>query len=166
MTDDDAAIRHEILELLPRLRRFARSLTRHSADADDVLQSALEKALARLGSWQRGTRLDSWMFTIVRNTWLDEVRARARRGTVDALDAVLETVPAPAGGVDEALSVQQAMAGLPEEQRSALLLVLVEGLAYREAADVLGIPIGTLTSRLARGREALQRALDTPVERP
>ncbi|MBS0373935.1 MAG: sigma-70 family RNA polymerase sigma factor [Proteobacteria bacterium] len=159
MSDDLAAIRTELVALLPRLRRFARALTRHAADADDVLQAALEKALARIGSWQPGTRLDSWMFTIVRNTWLDEVRARRRRGEVDVLDTALATVPAAEGSVDDTLSVQRAMESLPEEQRSALLLVLVEGLPYREAATVLDIPIGTLTSRLARGREALQRLL-------
>jgi RNA polymerase sigma-70 factor (ECF subfamily) len=159
MSDDLAVVRTQLVALLPRLRRFARALTRHAADADDVLQAALEKALARIGSWQPGTRLDSWMFTIVRNTWLDEVRARRRRGEVDALDAVLATVPAVEGSVDDTLSVQRAMESLPEEQRSALLLVLVEGLPYREAAAVLDIPIGTLTSRLARGREALQGLL-------
>lgn len=159
MSDDLAEVRTQLVALLPRLRRFARALTRHAADADDVLQAALEKALARIDSWQPGTRLDSWMFTILRNTWLDEVRARRRRGEVDALDAALAAVPAVQGSVEDTLSVQRAMESLPEEQRSALLLVLVEGLPYREAAAVLEIPIGTLTSRLARGREALQGLL-------
>lgn len=158
-------LRGEIAGLIPRLRRFARSLTRNVDDADDVVQLALERALRGLDGWQPGSRLDSWMFTIVRNAWIDEVRSRARRGEVTTLDALAETVAAPASGVDEALSIQRAMARLPEEQRSAVLLVLVEGLPYKEAAAVLGIPIGTLTSRLARGRDALQVLLGHAEER-
>ena len=158
---DIERIHGELVELIPRLRRFARSLTRNAADADDVVQLALEKALARLDQWQRGTRLDSWMFTIVRNSWLDEVRSRARRDERGLLDADAGSLAADAGRTDETLAIQQAMAHLPEEQRSCLLLVLVEGLSYKEAAAVLGIPIGTVTSRLARGREALQSVLGT-----
>ncbi|HTQ00094.1 MAG TPA: RNA polymerase sigma factor [Casimicrobiaceae bacterium] len=156
--DDIERIKRELVELLPRLRRFARHLTRHVADADDVLQVALEKALGRLDQWQRGTRLDSWMFTIVRNTWLDEVRSRARRDDHAPLDEHAE-VAAPDFATDEAMAIQQALSRLPEEQSTCLMLVLVEGLSYKEAAAVLEIPIGTVTSRLARGREALQAVL-------
>jgi RNA polymerase sigma-70 factor (ECF subfamily) len=155
-------VKADIVSLIPRLRRFARSLTRHVHDADDLVQLALERALARLDSWQPGSRLDSWMFTIVRNAWIDEVRLRTRRGDGGSIEALLETAAAPASGIDDALSIERAMARLPEEQRSAVLLVLVEGLPYREAAAVLGIPIGTLTSRLARGRDALQALLGDP----
>ena len=153
-------IQARIIELLPRLRRFARNLTRNPHDADDVVQIAVERALTRLDQWHRDARLDSWLFRIVRNAWIDETRSRARR---DALFA-----PAEAGesigvaSVDrevDRLSVEAAMARLPEDQRSAVSLVLVEGLAYKEAALVLDVPIGTLTSRLARGREALQAML-------
>jgi RNA polymerase sigma factor (sigma-70 family) len=157
-------LKRDIVSLIPRLRRFARSLTRHVHDADDLVQLALERALGRLDTWQPGSRLDSWMFTIVRNAWIDEVRSRARRSEVGTMDEFLDTAAAPASGVDDALSIQSAMGLLPEEQRSAVLLVLVEGLPYKEAAAVLDIPIGTLTSRLARGRDALQALLGNPVE--
>lgn len=152
--------REAIAALLPRLRRFARTVTRHREDADDLVQVAVERALRKFDQWQPGTRLDSWMFRIMQNAWIDEVRARSRRDEVPADDT-----PAETAGVDETgrhvarLAVQAAMARLPEEQRLAIGLVLVEGLPYKEAAEVLGIPIGTLTSRLARGREALQAVL-------
>jgi RNA polymerase sigma-70 factor (ECF subfamily) len=158
-------IHEQIVTLLPRLRRFARNLTRNPHDADDVVQIAVERALTRLDQWRSNARLDSWMFKIVRNAWIDELRSRARRGKI--------FLPAEAGeniGADsmeresELLSVHSAMARLPEEQREAVSLVLVEGLPYREAAEVLDIPIGTLTSRLARGREALQALLGAEGE--
>jgi len=159
--DDSERIKRELVELIPRLRRFARSLTRDVADADDLVQLALEKALGRLDQWQRGTRLDSWMFTIVRNTWLDELRSRSRRGEFGPLDEQHEPAAVDAARTEDTLAIQQALGRLPEEQRSCLMLVLVEGLSYQEAASALGIPIGTLTSRLARGRDALQAVLGT-----
>jgi RNA polymerase sigma-70 factor, ECF subfamily len=160
-------VHEQIVTLLPRLRRFARNLTRNPHDADDVVQIALERALTRLHQWHRDARLDSWMFKIVRNAWIDELRSRARRDKIflgaEAGDSI---------GTDsmaretDLLSVQSAMARLPEDQREAVSLVLVEGLPYREAAEVLDVPIGTLTSRLARGREALQALLGTEGEAP
>jgi RNA polymerase sigma factor (sigma-70 family) len=153
-------LHHDIAQLLPRLRRFARSVTRHTEDADDLVQVALERALRHSAQWQPGTRLDSWLFRIMKNAWIDEVRARSRRDEVPADEDAEDT-----RGIDQTpqhiarLSVQAAMARLPEDQRIAVGLVLVEGLPYKEAAQVLDIPIGTLTSRLARGREALQAVL-------
>lgn len=157
---DGTPPRDAIAALLPRLRRFARTVTRHREDADDLVQVAVERALRRLDQFEPGTRMDSWMFRIMQNAWIDEVRARSRRDEVPADETLDETV-----GVDETgrhvarLAVQAAMARLPQEQRVAVGLVLVEGLPYKEAAQVLDIPIGTLTSRLARGREALQAVL-------
>jgi RNA polymerase sigma-70 factor, ECF subfamily len=164
-SETSQSIHEQIVTLLPRLRRFARNLTRNPHDADDVVQIAVERALTRLDQWRSDARLDSWMFKIVRNAWIDELRARGRRDKV--------FLAAEAGdhiGTDsiaretELLSVQSAMARLPEDQREAVSLVLVEGLPYREAAEVLDVPIGTLTSRLARGREALQALLGTEGE--
>jgi RNA polymerase sigma-70 factor (ECF subfamily) len=153
-------IRAAIAGLLPRLRRFARVMTRHVADADDLVQVTVEKALARAGQWRPGTRIDSWMFGIMKHAWIDEVRSRGRRGRVHAPEEAGATVgDHSAAARDIALSVQAAMARLPEEQRLAVALVLVEGLSYKDAAEALGVPIGTLTSRLARGREALQALL-------
>jgi RNA polymerase sigma-70 factor (ECF subfamily) len=157
------AFERELLTLLPRLRRFARSLARDAADADDLCQAALERALKARGQWQPGTKLDAWMYRITRNCWIDEVRARTRRSQT--------FVPEEAGaaiGVDahedverraELNQVDRAMAELPTEQREVIALVLVEGLAYREAAEILDIPMGTLTSRLTRGRQVLARRL-------
>lgn len=157
---NDSELRRDIAELLPRLRRFARTLAWQREDADDLVQVALERALKASEQWQSGTRLDSWLFRIMKNAWIDELRGRARRAEVLAPEEEGEHV-----GHDESaqritrLSVQAALARLPEEQRLAVSLVLVEGLPYKEAAETLDIPIGTLTSRLARGREALQKLL-------
>jgi RNA polymerase sigma-70 factor (ECF subfamily) len=154
-------VREQIAALIPRLRRFARNLTRNPQDADDVVQTALERALARLDQWRRETRLDGWMFKIVRNAWIDELRARRRRDKVLAPPEAGENVGEAVMEHEENLmSVQAAMGRLAEDQRLAVSLVLVEGLSYKEAALVLDVPIGTLTSRLARAREALQAMLE------
>lgn len=163
MTDPDADtdVREQIAALLPRLRRFGRALARTREDADDLVQIAIEKALGRTGQWTPGTRLDSWMFRIMQNAWIDEVRARERRGATFVPQEEIE--PAGGSGGDaqvDALAVRQAVARLSEEHRAVVALVLVEGLAYQEAADVLEIPVGTLTSRLARARERLQDMLE------
>lgn len=158
-------VRAQLGELLPRLRRFARVITRNVQDADDLVQAAVEKALARADQWRPDARLDSWIFGIMKNAWIDEIRARRRRERVHAPEEAGATVgDASAVARDIALSVQAAMARLPDEQRLAVALVLIEGLSYKEAAEALGIPIGTLTSRLARGREALQALLGEPGE--
>ncbi len=164
-TPDDE-IRTALGELLPRLRRFARVITRNAPDADDLVQVAVEKALARAAQWRPGSRLDSWMFGIMKNAWIDEIRARRRRSRIHAPEEAGAAVgDTSAESRDIALSVQSAMARLPEDQRMAIALVLVEGLSYKDAADTLGIPIGTLTSRLARGREILQRLLGESGDR-
>ena len=147
----------ELCALLPRLRRFARTLARDPADADDLVQVALERALARASQWRPEARLDAWVFGIVRNAWIDEVRSRQRGQQVFVPEEFGENVGhSPMDLQDQAMTVQAAMDHLPEEQRMAIALVLIEGLSYREAAEAMDVPIGTLTSRLARGREALQ----------
>jgi RNA polymerase sigma-70 factor, ECF subfamily len=153
-------IQQELVALLPRLRRFARNLTRDAADADDMVQIALERALTRSEQRQADSRLDSWMFKIVRNAWIDEVRSRGRRNKIFVEAEAGEHVGSePMEQETTMMSVQAAMMKLPEEQREAIGLVLIEGLPYKEAAEVLDIPIGTLTSRLSRGRETLQALL-------
>jgi len=144
-----------IIELLPKLRRFARSLTRNPHDADDLLQGAL----THLEQWQADTRLDSWLYTIVKHAWIDEVRARARRERTFEGGGQVDDIPDHRGDASGTLSVEQAMERLPEDQRLAVALVLIEGLPYKEAAQIIGVPMGTLTSRLARGRQALQELL-------
>jgi len=157
-------VRKAIVTLLPRLRRFAWVLSRHPADADDLVQTTIEKCLSKQDQWQAGTRLDSWMYRIMRNTWIDETRLRSRRGQTVGSQDEAETVADPLVAEPEmrlqALSVEAAVAELPAEQREVVALVLIDGLAYREASDVLGIPIGTLTSRLSRARAALQAKLE------
>ena len=153
-------VREGLGELLPRLRRFARILARDPHDADDLVQAAIERALARAAQWRPDTRLDSWVFGIVRNAWIDELRARQRGQRLFVAEEEGANVGAtPMEGQMLAMSVQAALARLPEEQRMAVALVLIEGLSYQEAATALDIPVGTLTSRLARGRVALQGLL-------
>lgn len=161
-------VRRELIALLPRLRRFARALTRNTDEADDLVQIALERALRNLDGWTRGTRLDAWMFRIMKNAWIDEIRSKTVRGRVFAPEEAGALVGT--GGVQdmelflEAQAARAAMNELPEEQRIAVALVLVEGLSYREAADLLEVPIGTVTSRLARGRAAIEARLNPPSE--
>lgn len=152
-----------LVRLLPQMRRFARGLTRDGADGDDLCQMTIERALKSSHLWTEGTRLDSWVYRIMRNIWIDEARARNRASQTFAPEEDGEHV-GMAGDVGieahvELGNVDRAMAQLPDEQREAVMLVLVEGFAYKEAAEIIGCPIGTLTSRLARGREALMRAL-------
>jgi RNA polymerase sigma-70 factor, ECF subfamily len=146
--------RDEIIELLPRLRRFARAIARNPHDADDLVQITVERALRKFDQWEDETRLQNWMFGIMRNAWIDEVRTRVRRDRVFAPEEAGENIGASSGDQD-AIALQSALAQLPEEQRMAVGLVLLEGLSYKEAAEVLEVPIGTVTSRLARAREAL-----------
>jgi RNA polymerase sigma-70 factor (ECF subfamily) len=161
-------VRRDLIALLPRLRRFARALTRSTDEADDLVQSAVERALRSLESWTPGTRLDSWMFRIMKNCWIDEIRSRTVRDRVFAPEEAGATVGADGAQAMEhyleAQAVREAMNTLPEEQRLAVALVLVEGFSYREAADMLEVPIGTLTSRLARGRAAIELKLNPRAE--
>jgi RNA polymerase sigma factor (sigma-70 family) len=153
----------ELVRLLPRMRRFARGLARDAADGDDLCQATIERALKSSQQWQGGTRLDSWVYTIMRNIWVDQVRARNRRGQTFVAEEAGLDVGDPGDAAIEAHvelgNVGRAIDRLPLEQREAVMLVLVEGFAYKEAAEIIGCPMGTLTSRLVRGREALMRSL-------
>lgn len=158
-------LRAELVSLLPRLRRFAYGLTGSVDDGDDLVQGACERALRRLDQFQPGTRLDSWMYRIVQNLWIDQRRARQARPEAGMEPTDLEALAV--GDAERELnsrlvltSVQSAVAVLPEEQRTILLLVCVEGLSYKAAAEVLEIPLGTVMSRLARARLAVGRALE------
>jgi RNA polymerase sigma factor (sigma-70 family) len=166
MTADTEEISVRLVALLPRLRRFARSLSRHQHDADDLVQLGMERALRSLDQFREGANLASWLFGIMKNAWIDSCRARVRRAEVALPEDSGEHPAVSPVDTDPGLwSVSAAMNKLPEEQRLAIALVLVEGMSYKEAAAVLDIPIGTLTSRLARGREALAAALsaETPA---
>ncbi|BCM85863.1 RNA polymerase sigma factor [Methylobacterium indicum] len=150
--------RPDVLDLLVPLRRYARSLTRDSAQADDLVHDTLVRALERQGTLRPGTNLRTWLMTVLHNAFIDDQRRRKVEARyADALGHIVEeaTPPAQEGHVRLA-QVREAFGRLPAEQREALHLVTIEGLAYQEAADVLGIPIGTLMSRLGRARAALR----------
>jgi RNA polymerase sigma-70 factor (ECF subfamily) len=162
MTPEEQQFRAELVSLLPRLRRFGRAITRHREDADDLVQIAIERALMRREQWEPGTRMLSWMFKIMNNAWIDEVRARTRREQIFAPEEAGEHVGvSPLDEHLDALALRKAIDQLNDEQRIAVGLVLVEGLPYKEAAQVLGVPMGTVTSRLARAREQLQALLSS-----
>lgn len=145
--------------LLPRLRRFAHGLCRNRADADDLTQTCVERALRAKGQWQAGSRLDSWLYKIMRNQWIDTLRWRNRREKFEAPPEAAATVGEdPRDSIDASIELKQVMAAmqrLPSEQREVVALILVEGCGYREAAEILDVPIGTVSSRLVRGRSAL-----------
>jgi RNA polymerase sigma-70 factor, ECF subfamily len=163
-------VRSQLGQFIPRLRRFAQVLTRSQADADDLVQSTLERALMCLEQWERGTRLDSWLYRIAQNLWIDQRRAARLRGTTESADAAMQLIGEDGRELNERhLMIRdaiRALAALPEDQQAVLALVSIEGLPYSEAAKVLGIPIGTVMSRLARGRRAIAaRVLGTPLDR-
>jgi len=158
----------QLVALMPRLRRFAIGLTSSAHEGDDLVQSACERALERTEQWQPGTRLDSWMYRIMQTIWLDRLRAGAVRTSF-----LREQVEEPiVDGVRDAHArltlgkVRRILEEMPEPQRAVLLLVCVEGLSYREAANVLGVPTGTVMSRLARARKTVIDRLDGVVEAP
>ena len=149
-----------LVELLPRLRRFARVLRPRDADAQDLVQQTVERALAARSRFKAGTRLDSWTFTIMRRIAIDEGRSSQRWSRVVSPEDEATPRVADAGQADEglkadAMAARDAIHGLPDDQKHAVALVLIEGLSYAEAAKVLGVPAGTLTSRLVRGRQFL-----------
>jgi RNA polymerase sigma-70 factor, ECF subfamily len=157
--------REAIVELLPRLRRLARALAGNVHEADDLVQITIERALLRAGQWRTDSPLPGWMFGILRNAWIDEGRVRRRRSRVLVAEELGENVEDPrADTYADALSVQAAVSQLSEEQREVIGLVLIEGLSYKEAAQVMGVPMGTVTSRLARARAALQSLLSAHGE--
>lgn len=156
MTD---RFRQDLVALVPKLRRFAYSLTGNRQDGDDLVQSAIEKALRNAAQFQDGTRMDSWLYRIIQTLWIDDRRRNLRRGTnMDPDDAHLSDEGKAASLPEDRMMLAQtraAMADLPEPQRAVLALIAIEGLSYREAAETLDIPVGTVMSRLSRAREAL-----------
>lgn len=155
--------RQAIIEEIPRLRRYARALLRDRDAADDLVQDSLERALSKVENWTTGDSPRRWLFTIMHHLFVDQLR-RAKRH-VQAVTMMPETIDAlatPPPQVDKLASAEvlAALQQITPERRAALVLVAVEGLSYAEAADVLGIPAGTLMSRIARGREELRSILD------
>ncbi|WP_293368718.1 RNA polymerase sigma factor [Nevskia sp.] len=158
----------ELIALLPRLRRFGLATCRDSSEADDLVQAAVEKALRSREQWQIGTRLDSWMFRIMQNLWIDQQRSRKLRAVIDDPEQ-LEQLPEETDWnrvieaqmtLDRVLAVMRT---LPDAMRAVLALVTIDGLSYQDAAQVLDVPIGTVMSRLSRARVELMKRL---AERP
>ncbi|KZB67777.1 RNA polymerase subunit sigma-24 [Thalassospira sp. MCCC 1A02491] len=152
----ETALRSELTGLLPRAMRFARSLTRDTVAAEDLVQTAYIKAVERIDQFEPGTRLDSWLYRIIQTSWIDEKRRDQRRGNVVSFEDARDTVmPMQKHVGTDRIFLQSAMASLVEDQRAAMTLVLIEGYSYREAADILGVPDGTVMSRVARARKTL-----------
>lgn len=149
----------DLIALLPNLRRFALSLCRRGDLADDLVQITAERAFAARDRFDPTTRLDAWLFRILRNAWIDHARRTTTRGvTVDIADAPDAAVVDGVHDMEVALTLrkaQSAIAELPDDQREVMVLVCVDELSYREAAEVIGVPIGTVMSRLARARLAV-----------
>lgn len=149
----------QIVKLLPKLRRFCNRLTGSTDAGDDLTQSTVERALSRIDHWQIGTRLDSWIFRIARNINIDEARARTRN--TEHFDGIASDNAVGEDGRDitenrsTLACVKSILATLPDDQRIVVMLVIVEGKSYREAADVLDIPIGTVMSRISRARQTI-----------
>src|SRR5438067_1255415 len=156
MTDYARLLEAEI----PRLRRYARALTRDVSRADDLVQSCLARAIAKQHLWEPGTNLRAWLFTILHNQHVNDVRHNAREGTTLELgEAPQLTVQSNAIPSLELRDLERAIGKLPAEQRVVILLVGLEGMAYEQVAAILDVPIGTVRSRLSRGRDQLRRLM-------
>ena len=142
---------------IPRLRRYARALTRDVIRADDLVQSCLTRAVAKQHLWQHGTNLRAWLFTIMHNQHVNDVRRGAREGnTVELEQAPPLTAPSNAIPRLELRDLERALDKLVHEQREVILLVGLEGMRYDQVAEILNVPIGTVRSRLSRGRDQLR----------
>lgn len=161
-------LRNDLVAVLPRLRRFCFALTGNRDDADDLCQAAIERALSKAALFREGTRLDSWMYRIAQNLNIDAARKRATRGHEVPVEDALHLVGNDGARETEVRSdiecVREAMKNLPDEQRAVLACVALDGMSYKETAAALDIPMGTVMSRLARARVALDRALHGGME--
>lgn len=157
--DPSQAVREGLLPLLPRLRRLARALAGQVADADDLVQIVVERALLHAAQWRPDAPLDKWVFAIARNAWRDELRTRGRAKKLFAPEEAGDMAADGASPPAQQLELAAALALLPPDHREVVALVLVEGLSYSEAAELLAVPVGTITSRLARARITLQAHL-------
>ena len=153
---------------IPRLRRYARALTRNAERADDLVQETLLRAISKCHLWQRGTDLRAWLFTIMHNQHVNLVRRAVRDETaidIEQVSTSLVAISDPTAS-RQLRELERAIGCLPEEQRAVILLVGLEGMSYEAAAQILNVPIGTVRSRLSRGRDELRRLLDLPRKAP
>ena len=160
--------RAAILGEIPRLRRYARALLRDRDAADDLVQDCLERALSRLDNWQTGDSPRRWLFTIMHHLFVDQMRKAKRRSEVVMLTLDdNEALSSPAHQAESVASreIMDALQAVSPDRRAALLMVAIEGFSYAEAANILGVPAGTLMSRIARGREELRGLIDDAARR-
>ena len=155
-----ASRRDAVAAEIPRLRRYARALVGGNAEADDLIQDTLERALAKLDQWRDGESPRKWLFSILHNLHVDGLRRKSRRPPHVGLDSLGPEQSAPAADGASGRDLDRALQQLSGEQREVVLLVGLEGLTYAETAEVLDIPVGTVMSRLARGRGRLRTLLD------
>jgi RNA polymerase sigma-70 factor, ECF subfamily len=149
---------------IPRLRRYARALTRNADRADDLVQDTLLRAIAKAHLWQPGTDLRAWLFTVMHNQYVNAVRRAIRDDNavdIDQMSSSLVATTDPTGS-RQLQELDRALGRLPEEQRAVILLVGLEGMSYETAAEILSVPVGTVRSRLSRGRDALRRLMGLP----
>jgi len=153
---------------IPRLRRYARALTRDVTRADDLVQDCLARAVAKQALWQPGTDLRAWLFTILHNQHVNNVRRSVREGTTVAVEDISSSLAVQPNAMPslELRDLDAAIAKLPSEQRQVILLVGLEGMRYEQAAEVLGVPVGTVRSRLSRGRDQLRQLIGMEEELP
>ena len=163
--DSDTLFRDQLVALLPALRAFARGLCRHREMADDLAQDTMMRAWAARESYTQGSNFRAWMFMIMRNQFYTTLRKNARTTSLDpeVAERVLVVAPAQQDGINVD-DVAKALQKLPAEQREVLLLVGANGVSYEEAAEIIGCAMGTVKSRLARGRAALAKLIDGPEE--
>ena len=157
--------RQPIVDQIPALRRYARALTGDTWAADDLVQDTLERACSKWRLWAAGSDLRAWLFTVMHNLFVNQLRRTARQtpgGTVD-IDEVAHELAAPDANPGPALDLQRCLLRLPQEQRAVLLLVSLEDLSYAEVAKITGVPLGTVMSRLSRARSRLQEMLEAPA---
>ena len=160
MTQTEADVfANQATQYIPRLRRYARALTGDATSADDLVQDSLERALVKRALWRPGSDLRAWLFTVMHNVFVNQVRSAVATRTVPLDDSFDELTRPPTADRLEVRDLDAALLALPEEQRAVVLLIGLEQMSYDEAARVLEVPIGTIMSRLSRGRERLRRIL-------
>jgi len=154
-------------EQIPRLRRYARALIRmNQSAADDLVQETLTRAVAKQHLWEPGTNLRAWLFTLMHNQHVNDVRRSVREGTTVDIDDVQNAMASQSDASASMLlrDLERGLAALAIEQRQVILLVGLEGMSYEETAAVLGVPVGTVRSRLSRGRDALRKLMDMDMD--
>ncbi len=159
--------RQSVIDEIPKLRRFARALSRDRFLADDLVQDCLERALRSLASWSEITNMKAWLFTILRNLYSNHLRSSSRRPDEIPFDEQEGPVTGDNLSQDSGLIIRDlgaALEMLPEQHREVILLVGLEGMNYRETSEILNIPIGTVMSRLSRGRATLRSLMGNGVQ--